>query len=98
MYIRVWEYDVTVDRVDAFVAAYDGEGDWARLFRRGDGYLGTELFRRTGDGGRFVTVDRWTDEAAWRAFLDTWGEAYAQLDATLTSLSTSQRPVLEAAG
>ena len=98
MYVRVWEYDVTADHVDAFVAAYDAEGDWARLFRRGDGYLGTELFRSTGDAGRFVTVDRWTAEAAWRAFLDEWGESYAQLDARLTPLSASQRPVVEASG
>ncbi len=30
---------------DRFVAAYAAGGEWAQLFARADGFLGTELFR-----------------------------------------------------
>ena len=94
-YCETGAHDVTPDHVDDFVAAYAAEGDWAQLFRQGRGYLGTELFRDTGDDTRFVTIDRWTDEAAWRAFLEERGETYAGLDARLVHLAASQRSLLE---
>lgn len=95
MYIRVWAYEVGADHIDAFLAAYGVDGDWAQLFRRGRGYVGTELYRSTDDGAHFVTVDRWTDQVAWRAFLAEWGEAYERLDTRLTRLTAAQRVLLE---
>jgi len=92
---QVWEYEVIAEHRDAFVAAYGVDGDWAHLFKRGRGYVCTELYRSTGDDARFVTVDRWRDEAAWRAFLEEWGEVYAGLDTTMTRLTKSQRSLLE---
>jgi len=90
MYVRVWEYRVAGEDVDAFVAAYGPEGDWAQLFRRGRGYAGTELFRDAEDAAHLVTVDRWVDRDSWRAFLEEWQERYQELDVTLSALSTSQ--------
>jgi hypothetical protein len=40
-------------------------------------------------------VDRWTDQAAWRAFLDEWRESYDALDTTMSRLTASQRSLLE---
>jgi heme-degrading monooxygenase HmoA len=45
MYVRIWEYDVPPAAADRFVAAYAAGGEWAQLFARADGFLGTELFR-----------------------------------------------------
>jgi heme-degrading monooxygenase HmoA len=95
MYIRVWEYEVAADLIDSFLDAYGVDGDWAQLFQRGPGYVGTELFRSTDDGKRFVTVDRWTDQASWSAFLEEWGELYEQLDTRMARLTSSQRGLLE---
>jgi heme-degrading monooxygenase HmoA len=95
MYIRVWEYEVTADHVDAFMAAYGRDGDWARLFQRGRGYVGTELYRNTADEAHFVTVDRWTDLAAWSAFLEEEGETYRRVDSTMSRLISSQHSLLE---
>lgn len=95
MYIRVWEYEVPADHIDDFLAVYGVDGDWAQLFRRGRGYVGTELYRSTDDGAHFVTVDRWTDRAAWGAFLEAWGETYLRLDTRFSRLTASQRAVLE---
>ena len=70
VYVRVWEYEVAADHIDAFLAAYGAEGEWARLFRTGGGFLGTELYRSADDQRRFVTVDRWRDQGDWRDFLE----------------------------
>jgi heme-degrading monooxygenase HmoA len=95
MYIRVWEYTVGADLIDAFIAAYGPEGDWARLFRGGRGHVSTELYRSTSDEAQFVTVDRWTDEAAWRDFLEERGETYRRLDTAMSALIASQHSLLE---
>jgi heme-degrading monooxygenase HmoA len=95
VFIRVWEYDVPEDRVDRFIAAYDPSGDWARLFARGGGYARTELFRSTQVATRFVSLDWWRSEAAWHAFRESWGEAYAELDATLQPLAAGGRLLAE---
>jgi hypothetical protein len=56
------------------------DGDWARLFASSDGFRGTELFRSLTDPGRYLTVDRFTDEGAWRAFMSEYGDPYRRLD------------------
>ena len=39
----LWRYRVKPEHREAFEAAYGPDGDWARLFRRHEHYLGTEL-------------------------------------------------------
>ena len=80
MYVRVWEFVVRSDAVDAFVALYGPRGGWVELFRRVEGYLGTELLRDERDPHRFVTVDRWTDASAYDG-VDTGSDAWRALDA-----------------
>ncbi len=95
MHVRVWTYDVPADRLQDFIDAYGADGPWARLFGRGRGYLGTELFRSTDGAARFVTLDRWVDEGAWRSFLERHQQAYDALDAELAGLGAVERPLLE---
>ena len=96
VFIRVWEYEVPAEQSDAFLVAYGSGGDWVQLFRRGRGYVGTELYRGTDTADRFVTVDRWTDAAAWHAFLEEWGEAYNALDTRLAGLGAVERALKDA--
>ena len=42
------------------------------------------------DPGRYLTVDRFTDEGAWRTFLTGHGDAYARLDAATKGLTTDE--------
>jgi hypothetical protein len=35
--VRVWEYEVPLDRTGAFAAAYSADGPWGELFGRADG-------------------------------------------------------------
>jgi heme-degrading monooxygenase HmoA len=79
--VRVWEYDVPETSRAEFERTYGAAGDWVRLFSRSDGFRGTELFVSLSDPGRYLTVDRFTDEGAWRSFLIEHRNTYARLDA-----------------
>src|SRR5262245_13640649 len=68
MYVLMWTYDVSAEREAEFVRVYAGDGDWARLFARGAGYLGTELLADLAVPRRYLTVDRWTTAAAFSTF------------------------------
>jgi heme-degrading monooxygenase HmoA len=76
----VWEYEVRTEQAAAFEALYGPDGDWARLFRQADGYVETRLFRDTARPTHYLTVDRWLSRAAYEAFAQTAGPAYAALD------------------
>jgi heme-degrading monooxygenase HmoA len=97
VFIRIWEYDASEESVDRFIAAYGPFGDWARLFARGDGFVRTELFRSTQTATRFITVDVWSSEEAWQAFLHRWGARYAELDTALQSLAAGGALLVEGA-
>lgn len=86
-YVIVWTYDVPAEQTDAFIAAYGSDGDWAKLFAKGAGFIGVELCR---DGGVFLTIDRWRSEDAFNAFQAAFGEAYRALDVKLAHLTRSQ--------
>lgn len=87
-YVIVWRYDVPASAREQFIAAYGGEGAWARLFGKARGFVRTELYRD--EEGGFLTLDFWTSEAAWESFQGAYGEAYRALDVTLARLSVRQ--------
>ena len=65
-FVVVWEFRVRPDRTDEFVKSYSPGGAWAKLFERGDGFLGSHLMRDESTPTRFITIDRWRDaSAAW---------------------------------
>jgi heme-degrading monooxygenase HmoA len=80
VYEIFWEYEVRPEQVAAFERLYGADGEWARLFRRADGYVETLLFRDTDRPTRYLTVDRWQSRAAFDAFVDAASSAYAALD------------------
>ncbi len=83
----LWSYDVRPEAEREFLAHYGPEGAWARLFRRGEGYLGTTLYRDRRQSGRYLTVDDWRDEAAFLAFRQTFAEEFEALDRTCARLT-----------
>jgi heme-degrading monooxygenase HmoA len=74
-FVSVFAYEVEPEGRAAFEAVYGPDGEWARFFRDGDGYLGTELLRRDGS---YLLLDRWRSEAAYDAFLAAAGDEYAR--------------------
>ena len=95
MFIRIWDYEVPADAVPEFCAAYASHGDWAELFARAVGYLGTELYRDPDHSGHFLTIDRWRTERDWHAFRARFGADYDALDARLDGLAAVERSLFE---
>lgn len=91
-FIIVWEYTVREEHRAAFEREYGPDGAWAELFRGDADYLGTDLVR--GDAaGEYLTIDRWASRAAFDRFMRERRDAYERLDASLASLTESERPV-----
>jgi heme-degrading monooxygenase HmoA len=91
MFVRIWRYRVLEPDRSAFERAYGGEGDWARLFALGEGYLGTELL--LGEPGAYLTIDRWRSEADWWRFLEENGDAYRALDRECETLTADESEI-----
>jgi heme-degrading monooxygenase HmoA len=63
----VFTYDV--EDAPEFERAYGAEGEWAEFFRRGHGYIGTELLRDVETLGRYLVIDRWESREAYNEFV-----------------------------
>lgn len=96
MMIRVWEYDVTESAATDFERVYGAEGAWAQLFSSSDGFESTELFVSVSNSARYLTVDRFRDQASWRRFQAEHRDAYLALDRESESLTNAERELVEA--
>ena len=92
--IRVWEYDVPEAAAADFERIYGSDGAWAQLFSSSDGFEGTELFASVSNPGRYLTIDRFRDEASWRRFMVEHREAYLALDAESEALTVAERELV----
>ena len=90
-YRIIWEFRPAQGRVNGFELAYGADGRWAELFRRAQGYLGTELSPPEAPGGWYRTVDMWESEEAYEAFRQAFSAEYAALDAACTELTSDER-------
>ena len=93
MFVVIWEYEVRAGCENAFAALYGSHGEWVALFREFEGYIGTDLLRGMDatPGARFVTIDRWTSQAAYDAFLTAAEPRYAHIDARGDALTSAER-------
>lgn len=80
MIIVVWEYQVKADCTIKFEKIYASDGDWAELFKKGRGFLGTKLFRSVEQPQMYSTIDQWESLKDYKAFLSEWKEEYEKLD------------------
>ena len=90
IHVILWRFRVRMDRESEFERAYGPVGEWTLLFRRGDGYLGTELLRHSEDLREYLTVDRWASRAAYEAFRERFSSEYRQLDRRLEELTEEE--------
>ena len=89
-FTTIWEFHVLPEARAAFERRYGPDGDWARLFHQGEGYLGTELLHDRDDSTRYLTIDRWKDPDAYRVFRARFAEPYAALDRDCAGLTTQE--------
>ncbi|HEX4321837.1 MAG TPA: antibiotic biosynthesis monooxygenase [Acidobacteriaceae bacterium] len=90
MFVILWQFDIAEEKVADFEAAYGREGSWAKLFSLSPDYLGTELLRDAYVPGRYLTIDRWSSEDAFRAFRAAHDSDYEALDRACDSLTASE--------
>ena len=87
----VWEFFVKDEAIDACQRAYEHDGEWAELFRKYPGYQGTSLLQDTVSKGRFLTMDKWDNEASYERMLQSSQADYARLDEMFAALTVSER-------
>ena len=96
-FTTLWEFIVLPARQAEFESHDGPEGDWVRLFRRGTGYLGSELLQDRANSQRYLTIDRWESIEAWRAFRSRFAEDYEQLDREFEGLASRETALGECA-
>jgi heme-degrading monooxygenase HmoA len=93
LYVVLWRFRSLVGRESEFEQAYGPSGQWTQLFRRADGYLGTELLRRPDEPREYLAIDRWASGVAYEAFRDRWSSEYRRLDRLLEELTEEETPL-----
>jgi heme-degrading monooxygenase HmoA len=95
MFVIIWEFEAAPERIEEFLSIYSPQGEWAQLFARASGYLGTELLQFSEASHptptRFLTLDRWAHEDHFTAFQHAFAHPYAALDARCNGLTLSER-------
>jgi heme-degrading monooxygenase HmoA len=89
-FTAVWKFVVREGALREFERHYGRDGTWASLFHKARGYLGTELYRSVANAGEYVTVDRWVDEVAYRAFREEHAAEYEALDRECEALTVTE--------
>ncbi len=90
MFVILWQFDIAEEQVAAFEAAYGPSGSWAQLFGRSPEYLGTELLKDAYVPGRYLTIDRWQSDEAFRAFRAQNDLDYEVLDRACDPLTAAE--------
>lgn len=90
-YAYVWEFLVAPGREDEFLALYGTTGAWVRLFESAPGFRGTLLLRDQAHPRRFLTIDWWDTEEAFRAFRAARAAEFEALDREGAGLTTSEQ-------
>ena len=63
---------------DTFEDVYGPDGEWAKFFRQGAGFIGTELLRDVEEPDRYIVIDRWESIDAYNAFISENQKEYLE--------------------
>lgn len=86
-FVVIWEFHVRPGNEQRFEQIYGPEGEWARLFKAGEGYCGTELNRDFKVARRYVTLDFWASREAYVRFRQESLARYEAIDQVCESLT-----------
>lgn len=89
----VWEFRIRDTKRRAFERAYGPHGNWAKLFRKGKGYLGTELIRDEQQPGRYLTLDFWKSRKDCESFKKQNWKTYQSIDQKCAALTTNESEI-----
>jgi len=91
MFLALWEFEVKSGCEERFQSVYGVDGDWARLFRTDESFIGTRLVRDAVRSDKFVTLDFWESRSAYESFKELNHAAYWRLDRECQTLTMFER-------
>ncbi len=91
IFVYMWEFHVPVRSRRAFEQLYGPRGKWVRLFRRGKGYIGTELLKDACRRGIYFTIDYWQSERLYKLFRKTRMDDFNRIDRSGAMLTRSEK-------
>lgn len=86
----IWEFRINSRKLRAFERAYGPDGEWTRFFRKGEGYLGTELIRDSHEPDRYITLDHWKSRRHYETFKKQNRKMYKIIDTRCEALTTQE--------
>jgi quinol monooxygenase YgiN len=95
MYSYLCEFHVRPELQGAFEKVYGPDGDWEKLFRNHEGYLGTILLRDRGDDLRYLTIDTWASRDHYFAFRSAKEPEFQAIDRVCQALIDDERDLGE---
>ena len=94
-YCYIWEFTVKDGSNAAFENYYGPNGEWAELFRRGLGYLKTDLLRDRTNSQRYLTIDHWQSRENYSRFRRDFDAAFEELDKRCEDLTVRESKIGE---
>ena len=87
----IWQYLIDPVYRGEFLAAYDSQGEWARLFSRDPSYIETMLLQDPEEENRYVTIDFWKSKADRDMFQKKYTIEFDRLDSRCESFTTKEQ-------
>jgi heme-degrading monooxygenase HmoA len=92
-FVVLWEFRIQLKKRRGFERIYGPDGVWAKFFRNGDGYLGTELIRDAEQLDRYITLDYWQSRKHYQVFKKQNRKMYQAIDERCESLTTYESEI-----
>ena len=92
-YLVIWEFRVRRGMEEMFEKHYGPAGTWAQLFRKGEGFIATELSRDLERPGRYLTLDFWSSQKAYENFREQHAARYKEIDAECEAMTESEAEI-----
>lgn len=88
--VLLWKFRIRADMQEAFEQNYGPNGVWAKLFRKGEGFVRTELIRDWSQPRRYVTIDQWISAEKYESFRRKYCLEYDALDLECAAFTESE--------
>ena len=93
MFIILWEYQVSPEKQSEFEFVYSPTGTWVELFKKGTGYVGSELLRDESRPNRYFIIDRWLTRKDYESFMLQHEHEYKILSTQYKDLVETESPI-----
>ena len=93
MYVIVWQFEVRPGGEREFEQAYGADGDWAKFFRTGTGFVSVELLRDPRNPSAYSTIDRWKTATDYEEFSRQNAIKYREIDERCERLTVKETHV-----